>query len=157
MPFERVAEQESKFDIVWSAAFLHHVLDRLDDVAAQLLRNTRQDGRLIVLEPIRKSSLLKRIRAVIPPYPTGTPDERPLENEDFAKLTKIFATQSLRYFGPISRIAVRAMQSEKYETAGYLKRTVADSMHRLDKIVVNHTPLRRSAMVVVGSLTPRHS
>ena len=66
MPFEEVAQTEQPFDVVWSAAFLHHVLDRLDDVVAQLHQNVTADGLVVMLEPVRLSPMLKRLRAVIP-------------------------------------------------------------------------------------------
>ena len=155
MPFEQVAGQEEQFNVVWCVAFLHHVLDRLDDVVALLSENVRPDGCLIVYEPVRRSVFLKRVRAWIPPYPEGTPDERPLESADLEKLEKKFDIGVVRHFGPVSRIAHRFLLAGKYETKSRLRRSLSDGMYRIDQFLTNRTPFRRFAMTMVGSLKPK--
>lgn len=150
MPFEQVAAVEDRFDVVWSAAFLHHVLDRLDEVMAQLRSNVRDDGLLIMSEPVRLSPLLKRLRLLIPPFPDATPDERPLERHDLAKITAMFNVKRQRLYGPISRITARVLNTPQ-EKSGAFQRRLSALGYKFDRALVT----RRTAMIMAASLTPR--
>lgn len=157
MPFEEVAQTEKPFDVVWSAAFLHHVLDRLDDVVAQLRQNVTADGVVVMLEPVRFSPLLKRIRAAIPPYAEGTPDERPLEADDLAKIWRAFRVTQRRLYGPISRAGERFVGDafqESYETGSRWQRAVLDSISHADRFMMSLPLMESTAMIMVAALTP---
>ena len=154
-PFELVSKTEKPFDIVWCAAFLHHVLDRLDDVMRNLATLLKPDAFILFNEPVRFSQVLKKIRAVIPPYAEGTPDERPLEAGDLATIEKMYEISDRRLFGPVSRAADRWGGDVQYETATRSQRERADSLYRLDQKLMNISFLEFTAMIMVAKLRLR--
>ena len=152
-PFELLPAKGEQFDIIWSAAFLHHVLDRLEDVVKIFASLLAPKGCVMFLEPVRLSQTIKRIRACVPPFAVGTPDERPLERIDLARITPTFAISDKRLFGPMSRIADKFGSAQSYETATKSQKLVADSLYRLDRAVMRRSPSEFAAMIMVARLT----
>jgi 2-polyprenyl-3-methyl-5-hydroxy-6-metoxy-1,4-benzoquinol methylase len=152
-PFELVDTAAGTFDIVWCVAFLHHVLDRLDDVCGVLKRLVSPQGFVLFSEPVRMSNAVKRIRKLMPIPVAGTPDERPLEPPDLAVIKSAFSVEESRLFGPVSRFE-RIVIHGPYETAGPARRWCADTLYRLDRRLMSLRPLRPAAMIMVAKLRP---
>lgn len=154
-PFELVSNSEQPFDIIWSAAFLHHVLDRLDEVMKIFSGLLKPDGFVLFSEPVRLSPVIKAIRSVMPPYAVGTPDERPLENADLAEIARHFDISDRRLYGPVSRAADRWGGGGLYETATRAKRARADALYRLDKNLMQNSLMKFASMIMVARLKRR--
>ena len=157
MPFEEVANAEARFDVVWSAAFLHHVLDRLEAVVTLLHQNVTPNGRVVLMEPVRLSEVVKRVRALIPPYPEGTPDERPLETADLAKIWRRFGVAERRLYGPLSRACDQygfRLFTGSYETGSRFQRGVFDSIYKADQLLMRMPFSQSTAMIMVAALSP---
>lgn len=155
MPFELVENVEDRFDVVWCAAFLHHVLDRLNDVVGKLLANVKPEGIVILSEPVRLSPTVKRLRALVPLRVEGTPDERPLEPQDLAVIRRAFELQKSRFYGPLSRLCARLIMPGDYEKAGRTRRAVSDALFRLDAAIMSMKPTQSAAMELVAVLAPK--
>jgi 2-polyprenyl-3-methyl-5-hydroxy-6-metoxy-1,4-benzoquinol methylase len=88
-PFEALTQTEQRFDIVWTCAFLHHVLDRLESVIQLFDRLLLPGGTILFMEPVRLSPWVKTARRLVPLPAAGTPDERPLERGDLATIDNV--------------------------------------------------------------------
>jgi 2-polyprenyl-3-methyl-5-hydroxy-6-metoxy-1,4-benzoquinol methylase len=153
-PFELTDTTQGCYDVVWCAAFLHHVLDRLDDVCEVLTRLVAPGGFVLFSEPVRLSRLVKALRRLTPIAAGGTPDERPLERHDLSIIASRFAIEEPRLFGPVSRLQ-RLVLPGSYEHAGRARRTCADSLYRMDRQLMKLAPLRSAAMIMVAKLRPK--
>ena len=58
-PVELTDTSNGVYDIVWCAGFLHHVLDRLDQICSELHRLVAPNGFVLVSEPVRLSRATK--------------------------------------------------------------------------------------------------
>lgn len=154
-PFELTDASSGAYDIVWCAAFLHHVLDRLDDVCRVLSRLVAPQGFVLFSEPVRLSRRVKALRELIPIRKEGTPDERPLERHDLAIIGSRFEITEPRFFGPVSRLQ-RLVLPGSYEEASAPRRWCADFLYRFDGQLMRVAPLRAAAMIMVAKLLPRH-
>jgi hypothetical protein len=141
------------YDIVWCAAFLHHVLDRLDDVCGLLTSLVVPRGFVLFSEPVRLSRAVRVLRGLMPIRVDGTPDERPLEPHDLEIVSSRFDIEGPRLFGPISRFQKLVLTS--YEDASQARRWCADFLYRLDRQVMRVPPLRSAAVIMVAKLRPR--
>ena len=92
------------FDVVWCNGVLHHLIEPLDSIVSKAWTALKPGGRFIAREPIRYSSSLKAIRRLVPVQIEATPDEKPLEPEEFAVLEKYFPALQRRYFRILARI-----------------------------------------------------
>ncbi len=155
MPFELVEDAEDPFDVVWCAEFLHHVIDRLDDVVGKLLANVKPNGIVILSEPVRLSAGIKALRALVPLRVEGTPDERPLEPQELAIIGRWFEIQKPRFYGPLSRLPARLLITGDYEQSGRSRRAISDALHRLDAGIMKIKPIQRTAMKLVAVLAPK--
>ena len=154
-PFELIETSDGAYDIVWCAGFLHHVLDRLDEVCGLLQRLLAPQGFVLLSEPVRLSRGIKVLRRLTPIRPVaGTPDERPLEPQDLAVISSRFDIEELRHFGPISRFQ-RLFLPGSYEDASSSKRWCSDVLYRMDRRLMRLRPLRAVAMIMVAKLRPR--
>jgi SAM-dependent methyltransferase len=153
-PFELADTTHGGYDVVWCAAFLHHVLDRLDDVCGVLRRLVAPGGFVLFSEPVRLSRTVKLLRRLVPISAGGTPDERPLERHDLAIIGAQFDISESRLFGPVSRLQ-RVVLPSSYEDAARLRRWCADSLYRLDRQVMKLPALRSAAMIMVARLRPK--
>jgi 2-polyprenyl-3-methyl-5-hydroxy-6-metoxy-1,4-benzoquinol methylase len=153
-PVELLDAASSSYDIVWCAAFLHHVLDRLDDVCTLLKNLVVPHGFVLFSEPVRLSRAVKVLRKLTPIPAAGTPDERPLEPHDLAVITSSFDIEEPRLFGPVSRLQ-RIVLPDSYEGASQARRWCADSLYRLDRTLMRLPPLRTAAMIMVARMRPK--
>jgi len=155
-PFELVDTSAGAYDIVWCAAFLHHVLDRLEDVCEVLTRLVVPQGFVLFSEPVRLSSAVKALRRLVPLRVAGTPDERPLERQDLAIISSRFDIGEPHLFGPVSRFT-RLVLPGSYEDASRARRGCADLLYRTDRQLMRLPPLRSAAMIMVAKLRPRRA
>ena len=153
-PIELMDTARGAYDIVWCAAFLHHVLDRLDDVCTVLSNLLVPRGFVLFSEPVRLSRTVKLLRKLMPIPTAGTPDERPLEPHDLAVISSSFDIEEPRLFGPVSRLQ-RIVLPGSYENAGRTRRWCADSVYRLDRQLMRLPPLATAAMIMVAKLRPK--
>jgi len=153
-PFELADTKNGGYDIVWCAAFLHHVLDRLEVVCGVLKRLVAAGGFVLFEEPVRFSGTLKLLRRLVPIPAGGTPDERPLERADLAIIGSSFDITEPRLFGPVSRLQ-RLVLPGSYEDASRTRRWCADSLYRMDRQLMRLPPMRAAAMIMVAKLRPR--
>jgi SAM-dependent methyltransferase len=154
-PFELTDTTSGGYDIVWCAAFLHHVLDRLDDVCGALTRLLAPRGFVLFSEPVRLSGTVKALRRLMPIPVAGTPDERPLERHDLAVISSRFEIEAPRFFGPVSRFQKLVLPGS-YEDASRARRWCADFLYRVDRQLLRLPPLRSTAMIMVAKLRPTH-
>lgn len=153
-PVELLDPASSSYDIVWCAAFLHHVLDKLDDVCSLLRTLVVPQGFVLFSEPVRLSRTVKLLRRLTPIPVAGTKDERPLEQHDLEVISSSFDMEEPRVFGPVSRLQ-RVVMPESYEGASRARRWCANSLYRLDRQLMRLPPLRASAMIMVAKLRPK--
>lgn len=153
-PVELLDAASGSYDIVWCAAFLHHVLDRLDDVCGVLRNLVVSRGFVLFSEPVRLSRAVKLLRRLTPIPANGTPDERPLERRDLAVIGSSFDFEEPRLFGPVSRLT-RIVLPESYEGASQARRWCCNSLYRLDRQLMRLPPLRAAAMIMVAKMLPR--
>lgn len=158
-PFESVAAAGRQYDIIWSAAFLHHVLDRLPSVLVSLRAMLAAGGCAVLLEPVRLSPTLKRVlralRGVVPGATDATPDERPLEPADLAVIEAQFALSDRRCFGVIGGGVSRALFRDGYERSPRALRAFADVCWRIDSAVANSVVGPSVTTVMLARMTPR--
>jgi SAM-dependent methyltransferase len=154
-PFELADTSAGAYDIVWCAAFLHHVLDRLEEVCSVLRRLVVPQGFVLFSEPVRLSRAVKVLRGLMPIRATGTRDERPLERHDLDIISSSFAIEEPGFFGPVSRFT-RLVLPGSYEDASPARRRCADLLHRTDRRLMRLPLLRSAAMIMVAKLRPRH-
>jgi len=152
-PFELAATASGAYDIVWCAAFLHHVLGRLDEVCRILKSLVTPQGFVLFSEPVRLSRTVKLLRELMPIRKAGTPDERPLEPHDLAIISSQFEIKEPRFFGPVSRFQ-RLVLTGSYEDASRTRRWCCDSLQRLDGRLMRSPLLRPAAMIMVAKLHP---
>jgi SAM-dependent methyltransferase len=153
-PFELTDTSNDTYDIIWCSSFLHHVLDRLDEVCDMLQKLVVPHGFVLLSEPVRLSRTIKVLRTLTPIRANGTPDERPLERHDLAVIGSRFDIEELQLFGPISRFQ-RLILPGSYEDASSSKRWCADVLYRTDRQLMRFPSLRAVAMIMVAKLWPR--
>jgi 2-polyprenyl-3-methyl-5-hydroxy-6-metoxy-1,4-benzoquinol methylase len=147
-PFEQHDAPSAGYDVVWCDAFLHHVLEVLDDVTHSILRLMRPGAIIIGSEPVRFSPMLQRVRMMIPPYPDATEEERPLNREELHRFLGRFATPTVRYWGPLSRVADRLfVYTNPYENLSAAPRIIVDTAERVDRAVMKASILEPLAMI----------
>jgi SAM-dependent methyltransferase len=152
-PFESLVADPKRFDVIWTCAFLHHVLDRLPQVLGLFDTLLAQDGRVIFMEPVRMSAWMKRARQFVPVAAAGTPDERPLEVHDIDAVKQWYTFHQTSLFGPLSRAVDRFGLSSNYEYAAALRRRLADAGYRVDRAVMRWRVFEPAAMIMVSSLS----
>lgn len=153
-PVELLDTANGSYDVVWCAAFLHHVLDRLDEVCDLLRKLVVPQGFVLFSEPVRLSRAVKLLRKLTPIPSAGTDDERPLERDDLDVINSSFDMEEPRVFGPVSRLE-RIVLPGSYEDASHARRWCADSLYRLDRQLMRLPPLRASAMIMVAKMRPK--
>lgn len=158
-PFESVAATGRQYDIIWSAAFLHHVLDRLPIVLRSMRALLATGGTAVLLEPVRLSRTLQRalraMRGVVPGATESTPDERPLEPRDLAVIESQFELHHRRCFGIIGGGVSRYLLRGGYERRPRSMRMFADACWRLDSLVANSTFGPGITTVMLARMIPR--
>jgi 2-polyprenyl-3-methyl-5-hydroxy-6-metoxy-1,4-benzoquinol methylase len=153
-PVELMEAASSSYDIVWCAAFLHHVLDRLNDVCVVLRNLVAPHGFVLFSEPVRLSNAVKTLRRLTPIPICGTSDERPLERHDLNVIAHSFDIEAPRLFGPVSRLQ-RLVLPDSYTGTSQARRWCSDFLYRFDRQLMRLPALRASAMIMVAKMHPR--
>jgi SAM-dependent methyltransferase len=152
-PVELLGRSTSGYDIVWCAAFLHHVLDRLEEVCTVLSKVVAPKGFVLFHEPVRLSRAIKFLRKLTPVPVIGTDDERPLEPADLEVIRACFDIERPRLFGPVSRLQ-RIVLPENCK-ASRARRLCADTLYRLDRRFMRLPALHSAAMMMVAKMRPK--
>ena len=142
---------EQQYDVVWCEAFLHHVLNDLDDTLNRLVAALKPGGRLIVIEPVSLSKQLRRLRQVVPVAANATPDERPLEPRELLLVQGRIPSSHTRYFRCFGRLQRFVLPGGSYEHAAAWQKGASNLMARADDALLSIPSLRRFASVVVVS------
>lgn len=133
-PVEHLSQQQ-QYDIVWVEALLHHVLHDLDNVVRSLTACVKPGGTIIMCEPVNLLPALRNLRLRVGPPPDATPDERPLEKADLAKIRAHLPTLQTRYFRVFGRLN-RFVMSGIYEHASWLTRAAVKGIAIIDRMLV---------------------
>ena len=148
VPLEVYAESEKEpFDIICGWAVLHHVLPVLDSVLVNLKKLARKDSIFLFTEPVSLWQWLRKLRLMLPIAVHGTPDERPLNSNDFAIILRHLPNLRMRYFGGAMRIVVRTLP-HNYELASGFVRFCYDAAARFDHILFQVLGVRGLASTV---------
>jgi len=124
------------FDVIWIDNVLHHVLDDLEGTMGALLRAAKPGALVICIEPVNLNETLRKIRFLVPVHTEVTPGERPLEKHDLAVLEKMLPGLRKKHFTMLGRLIRFVIPRFRYEQAPWWRRTLADSLMRLDRVVL---------------------
>jgi len=84
-------------DVIFCIALIHHL--EIPRVQREMARVLREDGYIVLQEPIRFSGMYNRLRKLFPPHPDISDYEHPLTADEFGALTKgYFSGTSTRFF-----------------------------------------------------------
>jgi 2-polyprenyl-3-methyl-5-hydroxy-6-metoxy-1,4-benzoquinol methylase len=148
-PVETAEFPAGSFDVVWGEGILHHLLDELDLVLAQLARWTRPDGLLLFSEPVNLNHALRRLRLMIPLETEHTPGERPLEQAELDLVARHVAGLRLRHYRLLARLDRFILPSLNYERSSVLRRGLLSLVTVLDEALLCVPPARSLASVCV--------
>ncbi len=136
LPFE-LYSAPVKFDIIIGFAVLHHLLPVLEEVLRQIQAFGGPETRYIFNEPISMARWMRRLRLMLPIPVHGTPDERPLEPQEFAILRKCFPRQlDVHYFAGLLRGGFFLLKDGNYEHSSGVRRTAYDFLGRIDQLLL---------------------
>jgi 2-polyprenyl-3-methyl-5-hydroxy-6-metoxy-1,4-benzoquinol methylase len=136
-PIEVAELEECSFDVVWGDGILHHVIDELPTVLSRAARWARPDGLLVFAEPVNLCPPLRALRLRLPIRLQGTPNERPLEREDLARIAPYFTKLEIRPFSLLARLDRFLLGHGSYETASRPCRAAVDLLASLDAVLLD--------------------
>lgn len=145
---ESFGTSEIPFDVVWCDAVLHHVIPQLDQVLTGLRRLQSPSGRTVIMEPVSRSRLLRRLRSAIPLRTEATPGERPLRSMELGAIQQAYPGIAARYFRILGRMDRLVLHGTILERASTPKRVAMRVLAATDHLL-NKTPLSRFASIVV--------
>jgi SAM-dependent methyltransferase len=87
---------DGSVDVIFSISLIHH-LD-IGQVREEMLRILAKDGRAILKEPIRFSTIYARLRALLPAQGDISEYEHPLTRAELANVCAPFEPEGMRYF-----------------------------------------------------------
>jgi ubiquinone/menaquinone biosynthesis C-methylase UbiE len=96
---DQLCYRSGLFDIGFGSAILHHLPDRLIEHARELARVLKLEGFALFEEPVSRSPMLRRIRALLPASQDVSPLERPLREDDLAAFRTYFVMQAFPFHG----------------------------------------------------------
>ena len=131
-------------DVIFCIALIHHL--EIPRVQREMLRVLREDGYIILQEPIRFSKMYRGIRNLFPAQNNVSDYEHPLTVEEFKMLTKNYCRcTNTRVF----RLPFVALYSR-------LSGRVPVAIARASNWIINTVPLtRRYATIAVTKLVPQ--
>jgi 2-polyprenyl-3-methyl-5-hydroxy-6-metoxy-1,4-benzoquinol methylase len=137
-PVETAQIEAASYDVVWCNAILHHLTDNLELVMRQLAAWAKPDGVISLAEPTAFNLPLRRLRKLIPLQSGAhTPDERPLEQRDFAIIEKYLAGMQLRHFSLFGRIDQFVLTRFNYERSSLSRRAVVNATAIADWVLLS--------------------
>lgn len=83
-------------DVIFCIALIHHL--EIPRVKQEMARILREDGYIIIQEPIRFSEFYNRLRHMLPAHTNISDYEHPLTAEEFKLLTQDFLSSNTRFF-----------------------------------------------------------
>lgn len=155
-PLETADLGAGTFDIIWCDAVLHHLIPELEMVMVRLTTWAAPGALMVFGEPINFSSLVRRVRALIPVRTDATPDERPLERAEIALLRRYVPDLKLRHFNLWARLNRFVLPDYNYEESSRPKRAIANVNAVIDYALLSIGPLQRFAgyAVMYGNAPP---
>lgn len=139
MDAEALQFPERSFDVICSAAILHH-LD-LRRAFSEIARTLRPDGHAVFLEPLGHNPLINLYRRLTPSL--RTPDEHPLLMSDIAMAGEYFGRAEAHYFALTTFAAIPLRGSRSFTR-------LLHALERFDGFLFRWLPwLRRHAWQVV--------
>lgn len=144
-PIELANFEPMSFDVVWGDAILHHLLADLDSVLARVRTWAKPDARILFAEPVVLSRTLRRFRLLLPIHTDATPDERPLEQEELALVSRHLRDTTIRYFDFLGRLDRFVFPRLNYEKSPPARRAVSMAFHVVDYGVLSLPVLQRLA------------
>ena len=126
-----------KFDVVCGWAVLHHLIPVLDATLSRLLDWAAPEATVMFAEPIASWRWLRKLRLMLPIPINGTPDERPLEPEEFAILLKHLPNLQVQYHAGLLRVVHRFLLHGRYEELSQFSRILYDVVGRTDHFLLN--------------------
>jgi 2-polyprenyl-3-methyl-5-hydroxy-6-metoxy-1,4-benzoquinol methylase len=151
-PLETAELPESHFDVIWCDAILHHLLNDLDVILPRFRQWVKPGGIVILSEPANLSQSLRKLRFTVAAPSDHTPDERPLEQQEFDLVRRVFPEAEFRFFRAFTRFDRYLLPDHQYETAAPWRRAVYDAASALDWALLSVPPLHPLAgFVVIGA------
>jgi SAM-dependent methyltransferase len=143
------------FDVIWIDNVLHHVLDELEPTLRSLFAAAKPGARVIAMEPVNLSRLLRRVRFLLPVHTEVTPGERPLEQRDLDVLERVAPGLRRQHFNFLGRLGRFLIPDYRYEAAPAVRRMLMDLLVGIDRAVLALTPLRfLGGMAVIDGRLP---
>lgn len=130
-------QSNKKYDILLCYAVLHHVDIPL--YFSKLLSLTKDNGQVIIVEPVALSSLFKKIRQILPIRTNASPGERQLKQEDITFIVSNLNNCRLKYFNALVRLERFIPNTWKYENS-YLTKLLLILLNGTDRALVTIFP-----------------
>lgn len=150
-PLETADLPESRYDVVWCDAILHHLIPELETVIRQFRRWVTPGGMIIMVEPVNLSPALRRLRFAVAADTEHTPDERPLEPAEIAIIKRCLPEAHVRYFRAFARLDRYVLPDMQYESAPKWRKSAYGLIAALDWAILSVAPLQRLASSAVIS------
>jgi len=131
-PIELAEFEPRSFDVVWGEAILHHLLGHLDTVLARLTNWVKPEGIMLFAEPVALSPAMRRLRRMVPVETEATPDERPLEAEELALVSRYLRDAQFRFFELLGRLDHFVVPTQNYEMSSAPRRAISTVLHLID-------------------------
>jgi 2-polyprenyl-3-methyl-5-hydroxy-6-metoxy-1,4-benzoquinol methylase len=154
-PIEHAKLPARSFDVVWGDGILHHVLDELELVLAQLARWTKPEGLLVFSEPINLSPTLRSLRRLIPVHTEATPGERPLLRCELDLVRRYVPDLSVRHYSLLGRLDRFVLKNFNYERSSLLRRGIVNALDSFDWALLSLPALQKLAGTCVMYGHPR--
>lgn len=133
---------ENRFDIVVCYAVLHHV--PIPEVFPQLLRCLKPSGMIYMVEPLALSSLLVKLRNLVPVPKDASPVERPLNLEELNYLSNSLQDSRVQYFELFGRLQRFFPNRNKIDRGHPFTKAALVALGTLDYLLLTLLPpLRR--------------
>jgi SAM-dependent methyltransferase len=148
MDAESLEFADRSFDLICSAAILHH-LD-LRKAYSEIARTLTPGGHAIFMEPLAYNPVINLYRRMTPSL--RTPDEHPLTVEDLELARTYFGGVDVRYFSLTTLLAIPLRRRTRFLR-------ILFGLERIDRVIFRAVPwLRRYAWQVVIVLSrPKHA
>jgi len=144
--------RDHAFDLVFGAAVLYHLPDRLAAVSQELFRITRKEGFAIFSEPFLRSRLLRCLRRMAPVATVVSPGERPLTDDDLAPFRRHFCVHTFP-FHLLARLD-RWLCRGRLEEMPQWRRAAVLFVHKMDRWLLRMPFMARFAGVLVLKMEP---
>ena len=102
MPAEQLDFPDASFDVVYGVSIIHHL--EIEPAAREIARVLKPGGRAVFIEPLNYNPVINLFRLITPWR--RTPDEKPLDVQDLAMLSRPFSEIQRSNFGLTSLLAI---------------------------------------------------